>query len=153
MPIAEDWTRQNGKEVLWFAENPITKRIFFTSPMSPLPYGYVRKSTTSPKEMDRVFQRMHEQEREHNERLIENLYLRGKENYDRLRSALRDRLQSAGVSEAEKGIIRESLKLMDEKESKAQKNTVYGISALQEMDEHQQKVRDEEKKHIASRVN
>ena len=41
--------------------------------------------------MDRLFNRMHEQEREANERLIERLYNRGREHYDRLRSALRSR--------------------------------------------------------------
>lgn len=127
-----DWAFENGKEKLWWAEHHLTKRVFFTSPMSPLPYGYVRHSTTSPKEMDRVFQKMHEQEREQNEKLIEGLHSRGRESYDRMRSALRQRLQSAGVSDAEKGIIREALKLMDAKDSAMQQNTVYGVSAMQE---------------------
>jgi hypothetical protein len=127
-----DWTTQNGKEVLWYAEHHLTKRVFFTSPMSPLPYGYIRHSTTNPKEMDRIFNRMHEQEREQNQKIVEGIYNRGREYYDRMRSALRQRLQSSGVSDAEKGIIRESLKLMDEKDSKMQQNTVYGISAMQE---------------------
>src|ERR1700674_2281859 len=110
-----DWTRENGKEKLWYAENPVPKHIFFTSPMSPIPPGFVRRSTTSGKEMDRLFTRMHEQEREANERLIERLYSRGREHYDRLRSALRSRLQSGSPSDAEKNIIRASLKLMDER--------------------------------------
>jgi hypothetical protein len=132
MSQRDDWGRQNGKEVLYWAENPITKRIFFTSPMSPLPPGYTRKSTTSPREMDRLFNRMHEQEREANEKLVEKIYNRGREHYDRLRSALRSRLQSGSTSDAEKNIIRASLKLMDEKDSKIQQNTVYGVSAMQE---------------------
>jgi hypothetical protein len=128
------WTRENGKERLWWAENA-TGHIFFTSPFSPLPAGFARKSTTNPKEMDRLFNRMHEQEREANEKHIEALYSRGREHYDRLRSALRTRLQSAGVSDAEKNIIRASLKLMDEKDAKMQQNNVYGVSAMQESPE------------------
>lgn len=127
-----DWSFENGKEKLWWAEDPVTKRLFFTSPMSPLPVGYVRRSTTNPREMDRIFNRMHEQEREQNERMIEKLLTRGREHYERMRSALRARLNSAGVSEAEKNIIRAALKLMDEKDSKMQQNTVYGVSAMQE---------------------
>lgn len=127
-----DWTQENGKEKLWYAENPATKHIFFTSPMSRIPPGFVRKSTTNAREMDRLFNRMHEQERESNERLVERLYNRGREHYDRLRSALRSRLRSGSTSDAEKNIIRASLKLMDERDSKMQQNNVYGVSAMQE---------------------
>lgn len=127
-----DWTTENGKERLWYAENPVTKRVFFTSPFSPLPAGYVRKATTEPKEMDRVFNRMHEQEREHNEKMIEQIYSRGREYYERARSELKRRLSSASTSEAEKNIIRASLKLMDERDSKMQENHVYGVSSMQE---------------------
>lgn len=132
MSVGNEWARENGKERLWWAENPVTKRVFFTSPISPLPAGYNRHSTTNPKEMDRIFNRMHEQERDQNEKMVEQIYNRGREHYDRLRSALRTRLNSAGVAEAEKNIIRASLRLMDERDSKMQQNTVYGVSAMQE---------------------
>lgn len=135
MSTDNSWTRENGKEKLWFAENPVTMHIFFTSPFSPLPAGFVRRSTTNPREMDRLFNRVHEQEREANEKFIEKLYSRGREHYDNLRSTLRTRLNSAGVSNAERNIIRASLKLMDEKDAKMQQNTVYGISAMQESEE------------------
>lgn len=126
-----DWTRENGREKLWYAENA-TGRIYFTSPMSRLQVGYVLKSTTNPREMDRLFNRMHEQEREENEKLVERLYNRGREYYDGLRSNLRARFNTAGVSDAEKNIIRAALKLMDEKDAKMQQNNVYGVSAMQE---------------------
>ena len=42
----------------------------------------MRKSTKNPREMDRLFNRMHEQEREANERLIEKIYNRGRDYYD-----------------------------------------------------------------------
>lgn len=126
------WTTENGREKVWYAENPATQRIYFTSPMSDLQPGYVLKSTTNPKEMDRLFNLMHEQEREHNEKLIEQLYSRGREYYEKRRSALLSRLRTAGVTEVEKGIIRKALQLMDEKDAKMQQNTVYGVSAMQE---------------------
>ena len=151
-PRTDDWAFENGKERLFWAENAVG-RVFFTSPMSPLPAGFARYSTTNPREMDRLFTRMHEQEREHNEKIIEGLMASGREKYDRLRSALRTRLNSAGVSDAEKNIIRAALKLMDEKEAKMQQNTVYGVSALQSRDAHSQKVHDEEQKHLSESVN
>ncbi len=129
-----DWTKMNGKECLWWAENAVG-RIYFTSPISPLQPGYALHHTTSPREMDRLFNKMHAQEREHNAQIVEQLYNRGREYYDRVRSRLRDRLTTAGVSEAEKNIIRESLKLMDEKDYRMQQNNVYGVSAMQEAPE------------------
>lgn len=130
-----DWTRLNGKECLWFAENAVG-RIYFTSPMSPLQPGYALRHTTNPREMDRLFNKMHAQEREQNERFLEKLYAQGREYYERKRSALRTRLQSAGVSDAEKNIIREALCLMDEKDAKMQRNGVFGVSAMQESEEN-----------------
>ena len=132
--VRTGWEYENGKERLWWCENAVG-HIFFTSPMSAVPAGFVRRSTTNPKEMDRMFTRMHAQERESNEKLIENLYSRNREKYDQLRSNLRNRLMSAGGSDAEKNIIRASLKLMDERDHKAQQNTVYGVSAMQESDQ------------------
>ena len=134
MSINIDFAKENGKEVLWWAENA-AGYIYFTSPMSPLPAGFMLKSTKNPKEMDRLFNRMHAQEREKNEKMIEQIYTRGREHYERLRSALSQRIQSAGVSEAEKGIIRESLKLMDARDFKMQQNNVFGVSAMQEKEE------------------
>ena len=129
-PRTDDWAFENGKERLWWAENA-TGHIFFTSPMSPLPPGFARFSTTNPKQMDRLFSRMHDQEREQNEKFLERLYTQGREKYDMLRSNLRNRLMASGVSDAEKNIIRASLKLMDERDHKAQQNNVRGVSYLQ----------------------
>jgi hypothetical protein len=129
-----DWTKQNGKEVLHWAENA-SGHIFFTSPMSPLPPGFARHSTTNPREMDRLFNRMHEQEREQNERFIEKLYNQGRAYFDGLRKTLIAKLSSAATSDAEKNIIRASLALMDQKDAKMQQNNVYGVSAMQETEQ------------------
>jgi hypothetical protein len=122
------------RERLFYAENA-AGRIYFTSPMSPLSPGYALRSTTNPREMDRIFNRMHAQEREQNEKFLEGLYNRGRERYDQVRRALINRLGLGSVSDAEKNIIRASLKLMDEKDSKMQENNVYGISGMQEAPE------------------
>lgn len=129
-----DWNRMNGKECLWWAENSVG-RIYFTSPMSSLQPGYVLRHTTSPREMDRLFNKMHSQEREHNEQFLERLFNQGREFYEARRSSLRTRLTSAGVSDAEKNIIREALCLMDERDRKMQRNGFYGVSAMQESTE------------------
>lgn len=119
------------KERLYWAENAVG-RVYLSSPASTLQPGYILKSTTYPREMDRIFQRLHDQERAHNEQFIERLYNRGREYYEARRKGLINKLGSAATSEAEKGIIRQALKLMDEKDSKMQKNSVYGVSSMEE---------------------
>ena len=128
----EDWAYENGKEKVWYDENPMTRHVVLTSPMTPSRVGYNRHSTTNPKEMDRVFKRLHEQEHEANEKLIEKLWGRGKAHYDAIRSRLTQRLLAADCKEWEKAFIRESLRLMNERDHKSQKNSVYGVSAMEE---------------------
>lgn len=128
----EDWAYENGKEVLVWDENPATKVVILTSPMSPRRAGFNRHKTVSPKEMDRVFSRMNAQEHEKNGELVEKIYHRGREFYNAARSRLTQRLLSVGCGEWEKAFIREALRLMDERDHKMQQNTVYGVSAMQE---------------------
>lgn len=123
-----------SKEVLYWAENA-AGRIYFTDPAADLQPGYMLKSTNKSREMDKLFKKMHQQERDHNEKMIEKLHSRGKEYNEILRSQLRTRMNSSGVSNIEKEIIRESLRLMDERDAKLQQNNVYGVSALQEAPE------------------
>jgi hypothetical protein len=120
-----------SKETLYWQQN-VAGRVFLSDPAADLHPGYMLMSTTSAREMDRVFKKIHEQERDHNQKVIDGIYIRGRERYDAMRSGLRTRLASSNVSEAEKGIIREAMKLMDEKDARMQQNTVYGISAMQE---------------------
>lgn len=126
-----DWTRENGKEVMYFDENPVTKHVILTSPLTPARHGYNRVKTSTPAEMDRVFTLLARQEHEANQRLIERIYHRGRDYYERCRSNLLQRLMSADTKEWEKAFIRESLRLMDERDSAMQKNTVYGVSGME----------------------
>jgi hypothetical protein len=82
--------------------------------------------------MDHVFRKIHEQERERTEKEIEKLWSRGRAYYEELRSRLNQRLLSVETSEWEKAFIRESLRLMNERDFEAQKNTKYGVSAMEE---------------------
>ena len=128
----EDWAYENGKEVLWWDENPATHRVVLTSPMSPRRHGFNRHKTVNPREMERVFTRMNAQEHEDNGKLVEKLYNRGRGFYERVRSRLTQRLLSVDCKEWEKAFIREALKRMDEKDHAMQQNTVFGISSMQE---------------------
>lgn len=127
-----EWSTENGREVLYYDKNYVTGHVVMTSPITPRRLGYVRHKTNQPKEMDQVFRKINEQERERNEKHIEKLWATGRERYERLRSGLNQRLQSAGVSEWEKAFIRESLRLMAERDSAEQKNNRFGVSAMEE---------------------
>ena|ERR1035437_1115580 len=127
-----DWSYENGKEILYYLENPQTRVVQITAPMAPIPYGFNRHKTNQPKEMDRVFRKLHEQEREKNQQVIEKMWSRGRAQYEALRDRLNQRLVSADTKVWEKAFIRESLRLMSERDNEAQKNNVYGISSMEE---------------------
>jgi hypothetical protein len=126
-----EWSFENGKEVLYYDKNPITNEVVITSPISPYRHGFNRHKTNQPKEMDCVFRQLHAQERQKNDQLIEKIWTRGRAYYDKLRSNLNQRLLSCETSEWEKSFIRESLRLMNERDFEAQKNTTYGVSAME----------------------
>lgn len=130
-PRKEDWATENGKECVWYDEHPLTGKIILTSPLSPARMGYSRRKTTIPKEMDRLFRKVSDQEHEANAKLIEKMQTRGEPYYAKVRNSLRQRLQSSSTSNMEKAIIRESLRLMDERDRNARKNEVHGESALE----------------------
>ena len=45
----DDWAFENGKEVLWYDQNPATGHVVMTSPMTPHRIGYNRHKTNQPK--------------------------------------------------------------------------------------------------------
>jgi hypothetical protein len=128
---ANDWSYENGKEILYFDENPATLHVVITSPITPHRIGYNRHKTNEPKEMDRVYRRIHEQEREKNAKVIEGIWGRGRAKYEMLRSRLNQRILSADTSEWEKSFIRESLRLMSERDTESQENNQCGVSAME----------------------
>ena len=128
----DDWAFENGKEVLHYDQNPATGHVVMTSPMTPHRIGYNRHKTNQPKEMDRVYRKIHEQEREKNEKLIEKIWARGRSHYEALRSKLNQRMLSADCKEWEKSFIREALQRMADRDQANQENTRYGVSAMEE---------------------
>ena len=128
----DDWAFENGKEVLHYDKNPATGHVVMTSPMTPHRIGYNRHKTNQPKEMDRVFRKLHEQEREANEKLIEKIWARGRAHYEALRGRLMQRLTASGVKEWEKAFIREALQRMADRDHANQENTRYGVSAMED---------------------
>ena len=128
----DDWAFENGKEVLHYDQNPATGHVVMTSPMTPHRIGYNRHKTNQPKEMDRVYRKIHEQEREKNEKLIEKIWARGRSHYEALRSKLNQRMLSADCKEWEKSFIREALQRMADRDQANQENTRYGACAIEE---------------------
>lgn len=124
------------KETIYYAEHFGTGHIIYPTqlPQALQPLGYVLKSTSNPKEMDRIFRKMHDQEREHNEKFVERLYHQGRERFEMVRATLKGRLLASDVSNAERDVIKECLRLMDENDHKMQQNNVYGVSAMEEFE-------------------
>ena len=128
----DDWAFENGKEILYYLENPVTRVVQITSPISPIPHGFNRHKTNVPREMDRVFRKLHEQEREKNQQVIERMWSRGRAHYEALRGRLNQRLLSADTKEWEKAFIREALQRMADRDHANQENTRYGVSSMED---------------------
>lgn len=120
----------NGIEKLFYCKNS-QGRVFLTSPESPIPPGYQRHSTTIPSEMDKVFAKLNLQTRDEYSRMTENDFNRRKSRIDQWRSDIRTRMGSADCSDVEKAILKAALAACDKREDKLNRNTVYGISAMQ----------------------
>lgn len=120
----------NGVEKLWWAQNA-QGHCYLTSPSSPLRAGYQRFSTTTPSEMDRVFAILDRQTKAEHGKLTYELYLRRKDLIDKWRSDIRARMTAADCSNAERDVLRAALKACDAREEKLNRNSVYGVSAMQ----------------------
>lgn len=120
----------NGIEKLIWAQNA-EGRVFLTSYESPLPHGYQRFSTTTPSEMDRVFRKLDAQTKEEQGHMTYMLYLRRRELIAKWRSDIRQRMTATDCSEKERAILRAALAACDKREQKLNRNSVYGVSAMQ----------------------
>lgn len=120
----------NGVEKLFYCKNA-AGWIYLTSPASPVKPGFVRYSTTVPAEMDKVFARLAQQTRAENENLTYALYVRRKDLIDKWRGDIRARMIASDCSNEERDILRAALAACDRREEKLNRNTVYGVSAMQ----------------------
>lgn len=124
----------NGSEKLWWVQKP-NGDVYLTSPESPVPPGCDRYSTTTPSEMDRIFRKLNAQTKEEHGRLTEALYLQRKDRIEQWRKDIRTRMQSSDCSAMEKAFLQAALRANDKREDKLNRNTVYGISAMQTTEE------------------
>lgn len=120
----------NGNEKLWWAEDA-TGYVYLTMPESPSRPGFQKFSTTTPSEMDRIFAKLDRQEKARHAQMTEQMFNRSKAFIDKNLSNLRTRLANSN-SEEEKDVIRAWMQAFNNKMDKLMKNTVYGVSAMQQ---------------------
>lgn len=120
----------NGFERLFYCENA-EGHVFITSPQSPIPPGFQRFETTIPSVMDYVFKKLDAQTRAEHQQMTEADYERRRERIEKWRSDIRSRMASADCTEMERAFLRAALKACDKREDKLNRNTVYGVSAMQ----------------------
>lgn len=121
----------NGVEKLWYAQNA-QGHLYLTAAHSPLRRGYQRFSTAVPAEMDRIFEKLNAQTRAEHAALTQADYQRRIERIAQWRSDIRGRMASSECSNFEREVLRVALKSCDEREAKLNRNTVYGVSAMQQ---------------------
>lgn len=120
----------NGIEKLYWQQSS-TGRVFLSSPQSPLSPGYIRCATTNPREMDRIFAKIDHQVKIEHAEMTQMDYERRKDRIEKWRSDIRSRMVSADCSDFERGVLRAALAACDAREEKLNRNTVYGVSAMQ----------------------
>lgn len=120
----------NGIEKLWWQQNA-QGRVFLSSPQSPVPHGFQLFSTTTPSEMDRIFKKLDQQTREEHGNLTYMLFLRRKDLIKKWRSDIKSRMLAQDCSNRERDILRAALAACDKREEKLNRNSVYGVSAMQ----------------------
>ncbi|HEY3620759.1 MAG TPA: hypothetical protein VGK96_28480 [Candidatus Sulfotelmatobacter sp.] len=121
----------NGFERLWYCENE-DGRVFLTSPQSPVPAGYQRFETTSPSVMDGIFKKLNAQTRAEHGQMLYSDYLRRRDRIEQWRRDIQARMASSDCSNAERELLQVALKACDNREAKLNRNSVYGVSAMQE---------------------
>ena len=131
MTIAPRRRAYLGSDSVYYCENS-AGHIFITSPYSPVPEGFVRKVADTAADAERVWKRVDEQTRRDHAQLTEADYARRAERITRFRSSLQSRMTSAECSQFERDAIRYALDFCDRKEQELNRNTVYGVAAMQE---------------------
>lgn len=120
----------NGKERLFWAENA-QGYVYLTSLEAPVRPGFVKHSTVTPSEMDRIWAKMSNQETKRYGEMTRQMYEREKDFNETNLSNLRQRLSSVTASEQEKDIIRCWIQAFNNRMDRLTKNSVYGLAEMQ----------------------
>lgn len=119
----------NGKERIYWCEN-LEGHLFLTHPEAPIPPGFSRFETTTPSEMDKIFKRLDHQTKMDHEQLTEALFNERKDRIAKWRSDLNYALTNAKTV-FERAFIKAALRANEKREEKLNRNSVYGVSAMQ----------------------
>ncbi len=119
-----------GSDSVYYCENS-AGHVYITSAESPIREGYVKKVAETVYDIDYFFARMNQQEKQRNESLTEEIYRRNEAWLAENRSNLQQKLMNSD-NEMEKDIIRAWIEAVNNKTAKMQRNSVYGVAAMQE---------------------
>ena len=101
---------------------------------SSCPHGFIRRVAELASDCEKVWKRVHEQERKRYEQMSEMEYSRRSGKIAEIRSKMNNELLQSN-NEAEKDFLRAALKMLAEKEHRMQTNSIYGIAAMQAFEE------------------
>jgi hypothetical protein len=120
----------NGRERLYWQQNA-QGHVFLSDPASPVKRGFQLFSTVTPSEMDRIFAKIDRQEQKRYSEMTEAVWGRQRAWLGEQQANVRHKIANSH-SEQEKDFLHAWLKAFDNKMDKLMKNTVYGVSAMQE---------------------
>ena len=119
-----------SNDKVYYCENA-ERHIFLTTPESPIPAGFIRCCADTANKIDGVFARLDAQTKAEHAQLTEDLYNQRMAKIARWRSDLNHELANCTDPNV-RTFLRAALNANAHREEKLNRNTVYGVSAMQE---------------------
>lgn len=120
-----------GDDAVWYAENN-AGRVYITISGAPPKEGYAIKCAETVPQVEWLWKKLDQQEREQAQRMNEAIYNRRSSNIALMRSHLRQRAMSVDCSPLERDFISQAQQILDRKQDAMDKFSVYGVAAMQE---------------------
>ena len=120
-----------GSDSVTYAENA-EGRVYITVPSAPPKEGYAIKRAETVQQVEWLWKKLDEQERNEAKRMNEAIYARRSGNIALMKSHMRQRKMSVDCTQVERDFIAQAEKILDRKQEAMERFSVYGVAAMQE---------------------
>ena len=120
-----------GSESVVYCENS-AGHVFLTTVESPIPEGFIRKVAETVWDVEAVWKKLDQQEREEAARMSKAIYDKRQAGVRALRDFANRRMAASDCGTAEKDFLREWIEILNRKQSVMDNFSVYGVAYMQE---------------------
>lgn len=123
-----------GREKVCYQENA-AGHVFLSSPQSPIKEGFELRYAETARDADRIFARLSKIEEEKAKKMNEAEYNRRKAMLEKWKDGMIAKL-SGLPNDFSRDFVKAAIQAAENKLARLEKNSVYGVSAMQESEEH-----------------